>query len=223
MSEKACISKYRVDITLNLNVPEILKHPLVQKHYKTYLSGWDKLRGEEKRKLLSENFSNFHLYRLYGDMEYENLQIKKNIEVDGGYNRNFVDYDDSVEGPITAIDLFNNNFVILGQTVQVDDMTVYDGLPAGPQDLTGLAVGDNVEVSGLFTIDGTLLATRIEYDHLNGEDDITGYVSNPGANQFFINDLEIDISAAVFENFNGQGPVTDDFVEVKERTISINL
>ena len=150
------------------------------------------------------------------------LQIGMVVTVNGTLNADgitgiadFVDYDDSVEGPIASIDLVNNDFIVLGQRVHVDNSTVYDNLPTGAQGLPDLLVGDLVEVSGFPALDGSLIATRVEYQNENGEVEITGFVSNPGANQFFINNQEIVTTGAEFENFQGRLIMTDDFVEVK--------
>ena len=62
-----------------------------------------------------------------------------------------VSYDDTVEGPITAgsIDLVDQSFVVLGQTVIVDAATSFD-VDVSLRDLDEPgSMGDFVEVSGL--------------------------------------------------------------------------
>lgn len=65
-----------------------------------------------------------------------------------------------IEGPISAVDLANRSFTVLGQEIHVTPGTVFDDdLPDG---LAGLSVGDLVEVYGLLQADGHYTATRID-------------------------------------------------------------
>jgi Domain of unknown function (DUF5666) len=69
----------------------------------------------------------------------------------------------NVEGLIDSIDVVNNRFGVLGQTVLVDSLTVIeDRAQSNSIALSALAVGQFVEVSGLVDANGTILATRIE-------------------------------------------------------------
>lgn len=82
-----------------------------------------------------------------------------------------IEYDDDLEGPIEAItpdgsDPSVGTFSVMGQTVTVDAMTVFDddigdndGTPG--IDLRDLAIGMIVEVSG-YPTDGGFLATRVD-------------------------------------------------------------
>ena len=71
-----------------------------------------------------------------------------------------VTYRSNVVGPVTAADIATRRLTVLGQTVQVDDGTVFDGVT--PADITGVAVNDNLEVSGLTGANGVILATRVD-------------------------------------------------------------
>lgn len=124
-------------------------------------------------------------------------------------------YDDSVEGPITEIDLNNNRIIVLGQAVLLDGNTVFDDFDTENPGISDLAVNDYVEVSGLPALDGSILATRIELEEEEEGVELSGFVSNPGSDYFFINNQKVDFSGAVFENFNGLELMAGDFIEVK--------
>ena len=69
----------------------------------------------------------------------------------------------NVEGLIASIDAGNNTFVVLGQTVLVDSLTVIeDRAQSSSIAFSTLAEGQFVEVSGLVDANGTIVATRIE-------------------------------------------------------------
>ncbi|HEX5645751.1 MAG TPA: DUF5666 domain-containing protein [Nitrospira sp.] len=66
--------------------------------------------------------------------------------------------EDTLEGPITSVDVANSQFSMLGQTVLVDDTTKFDsGL-----NFAALTVTDVVEVSGYVKSDGVIVASFIE-------------------------------------------------------------
>lgn len=80
---------------------------------------------------------------------------------DDSDNAKSVSYQDNAEGPIANkldIDGVNGSFDVLGITVTVDNLTVYEGTTG----ITALANDDIVEVSGLITGENTVLATRVE-------------------------------------------------------------
>ena len=70
-------------------------------------------------------------------------------------------YASELLGPVSAIDLVNNRFTLLGQTVQLGAGTVFDARLAGG--LAALAVGDLVEVhAAADPAGGRYRATRVE-------------------------------------------------------------
>ncbi|MFV2054926.1 MAG: DUF5666 domain-containing protein [Thiohalomonadales bacterium] len=87
-----------------------------------------------------------------------------------------VEYDSDVEGMVTAVSFdADNSMVVMGQTVIVDDMTIYsDGLTAS----TDIKVGEFVEVSGFFQDDGSILAKHIEGKSDENEIEIKGLIAN---------------------------------------------
>ena len=79
-----------------------------------------------------------------------------------------------VEGPVSSLDTANHRFVVLGKTVLVDELTVFDEAT-----FDTLAVGNVVRVSGQFRSEERIQATHVhrianEYQagmhmHVNGE------------------------------------------------------
>ncbi len=127
---------------------------------------------------------------------------------------NSVDFDDAVEGPISAIDATAGTLTVLGQIVLVDADTSFDD-SVSPASLDGLKVGDIVEVTGFLLADGSISATRIELKAAGGELEVTGVVSNVSATTFEINSLVVDYSAAMLEDFPDGTPENGQLVEAK--------
>lgn len=73
------------------------------------------------------------------------VQIRGRIRGDGTGTADSIRYEDCVEGPITAMNQVQNTLTVLGQTVHVDDGTVFDGVTL--RDMNSFSVGDTVEVS----------------------------------------------------------------------------
>ena len=124
-------------------------------------------------------------------------------------------FNDTVEGPISAIDKVAGTIGVLGQIVSIDaDTSIDDSI--SPPSIEGLAVADIVEVSGFFVADGSIRATRIEAKPPGREFEVTGIVSNAGAGTFQINDLVVDYSNATqIRNFPGGVPEDGQLVEAK--------
>lgn len=68
-----------------------------------------------------------------------------------------VNFTSEVHGIVDSVDAVNNGLVVMGQTVVVDDLTVFDGTT-----LSTLQPGNVVEVSGMVDSSGVIHATRIE-------------------------------------------------------------
>ncbi|WP_425259357.1 DUF5666 domain-containing protein [Rubrivivax sp. RP6-9] len=75
------------------------------------------------------------------------VQVRGWIHADGTGVAGSIQYDDCVQGPITAMNRVQNTVTVLGQTVRVDDGTVFDGVTL--RDMNGFAIGDQVEISCL--------------------------------------------------------------------------
>jgi hypothetical protein len=125
-----------------------------------------------------------------------------------------IDVDDRSVGPITSINNAAGSLVALGQTVTVDSATSFDR-DISPSGLSGLAVGEVIDVSGFSAADGHIRATRIEPGSTTtfqviGE--IAG-VDTTGET-FAINALTVDYSSATVSGFASGVPAEGDLVEV---------
>lgn len=132
-----------------------------------------------------------------------------------------VSFDDNVEGPVQSIDLTLGQLVVLGQTVIVGPDTSFDD-SISPASLSGLTVGDIVEVSGFVAANGDIAATRIELKPAGSQFEVHGVVSGLDTNtlKFSLNALVVDYSAATLDDFPG-GVISDgDFVEAKGDSLS---
>ena len=88
------------------------------------------------------------------------VKVKGTISADGSTgSASSIKFSSDVEGPISAKDLVAKTLTVLGQTITVDDATVFEGA-TGLGDLT-LVVGNTVEVSGFRTASG-ITASRVE-------------------------------------------------------------
>jgi hypothetical protein len=73
------------------------------------------------------------------------VQIRARIRNDGSAVADAIQYHDCMEGPISAMNRVQNTVEVMGQTVGVDDGTVFDGVTQ--RDMNSFAIGDLVEVS----------------------------------------------------------------------------
>jgi hypothetical protein len=128
-----------------------------------------------------------------------------------------VRFDHNVEGSISSIDAAANTFVALGQLVRVSADTSFD---AGiqPAALSGLAVGDVVEVSGFVQGDDSINATRIQRrPGGGGEFEVTGVAVNTQAvlRIFQLGGIVVNYRAAVVSGVVGGVFANGQHVRVK--------
>lgn len=145
------------------------------------------------------------------------VQVRGSRDSSGNHTADRIDFDDAVEGPVTAIDATAQRLTVLGQTVQVSATTSFDDNIPGAA-FAGLVVGDVVEVSGLPDASGVIEATRIEKKPAGGVFEVTGKASavNTTARTFAINGLTVNYSTALLEDFGSAGAPRDgDLVEAK--------
>ncbi len=133
------------------------------------------------------------------------VQVRGRLNADGTGVANSIQYNGCVQGPITAMNQVQNTVTVLGQTVQVDDDTAFDGVTL--QDMNGFAIGDQVAVSCQpDPANARLRATRMERqgNFQNGVSalDVTGPVSNldPVAATFTIGGLSVNFSGIAAGN-----------------------
>jgi Domain of unknown function (DUF5666) len=74
-----------------------------------------------------------------------------------------ITHTDTLEGPISTVDAQNSLLVVLGQTVRIDNTTIFDsGVTFFTNPGTDLKAGEVVEVSGFVKSDGVIAASFIE-------------------------------------------------------------
>jgi hypothetical protein len=126
--------------------------------------------------------------------------------------------EDVVDGAIQTIPGTNDRIVVLGQTVLIDDGTAFDNSIA-PPNISGLVVGDLVEVNGFVKRKGLIIATLIEKKISPAICQVTGVVENhnSGTQTFTIRGLTVNYGGAVFNNMpSPAGNAWNDLlVEVK--------
>ncbi|HHB93320.1 MAG TPA: hypothetical protein ENK59_08940 [Thioploca sp.] len=107
-----------------------------------------------------------------GQMMTENdLQIGMVVRVESTIDKVLhIYFNENVRGPIQAID--NNNLIILGQRIILNQLTVFDG------NIADLNIGDIINVSGLINADGAIQATWIEREIELQEFELVGKIVN---------------------------------------------
>ena len=130
-----------------------------------------------------------------------------------------VDVEDRVVGPIATIDTAGSQLTVLGQTISVTASSSF-GPGITPADLTGLKMGDSVEVSGLPGTDGVIMATRIGRADSNEPLQVMGTAGtvDSAAHTLMINALMVDFSAANLSGFASGGPAAGDLVIARGTT-----
>ena len=126
-----------------------------------------------------------------------------------------IEFRGNVEGPVSTIDTVAQTLVVLGQTFVFSADTSFDS-SISPASLTGIAVGDILEVSGMPAADGTLHATRIEKKPVGTTFHVIGpaAATDTTAKTLRINALVVNFSAATLIDFPSTSPTDGDLVEV---------
>jgi len=149
----------------------------------------------------------------------DDLEIGMLVTIQGSINADevtgdaiYIEYSEDIKGYVQAIDVNAGNLVIMGQEVTTDELTVYDDVT-----LETLLLGDFVEVSGLTTGSGVLLATRIEKETatVNPVIKVKGVVSDLDTLNatFSLGHLIVDYSSAEIDL--GEEAILVDGVSVK--------
>jgi len=128
-----------------------------------------------------------------------------------------IDYIETVRGPLTTIpvinpDTFAGSFDLLGQTVLTNSATIFDGIA----DVTALAMGNVLDISGVRNSTGAVVARYIQLKlppisdyRLIGKIDST----DPNTSTFSIGNLVVDYTGADISQLNGG--VVEDGIEVR--------
>lgn len=125
-----------------------------------------------------------------------------------------IDFRGNVVGPVNSIDSVAQTLVVLGQTVVISADTSFDD-DIQPAALSGVHVGDVVEVSGMRAADGSIHATRIEAKPAGSTFQVIGTASatDAAAKTLHINALVVDFAAAALSDFDSTGPADGELVE----------
>jgi hypothetical protein len=142
-----------------------------------------------------------------------------------------ISFDDELQGPVSNITSPNLNgitrsFSVFEINVIIDSGTTTFDLSDDLSTITAFSFSDiannnNVEISGFFDADGSLVATRVElkdrvFDTSNSVVEIKGTVSNfnAGTNTFNLGAFSINAASADIDNLPN-GLADGQFVEVK--------
>lgn len=112
----------------------------------------------------------------------------------GNYVADDVEYDAELNATITAIDTSAGIITALGQTIRIDAATVFFGVA----DLSALALGDFIEVSGSRVADGSIVASYVEREAPESEVELHGVVAelDATARTFTIGQQTVNYSGA---------------------------
>ena len=129
------------------------------------------------------------------------VRVTGTLNSDGTGTANTIEFNPNLIGAITQIDLQNEQLVLLGQTVQITNTTLFD-TAITPNDLSGLTVGNEILVSGQINSEGLIAATRIELTTQQNHQ-LSGVISNLNiaTTTFSLNNLTINYSGATLNNF----------------------
>lgn len=130
------------------------------------------------------------------------LQVGQIVTVQGVEDANgstgtatSVDFTGDVVGPISGLSATGSSLTVLGQTVQVDDTTLF-GEGIEPANLTGLQPGEGVEISAFADASGKLHASLIYLQPSGAPLQVKGTVEalDTSAQTFRINNLTVEYS-----------------------------
>lgn len=122
-----------------------------------------------------------------------------------------IEYKDSLEGKVTAVDNVAGTLTVLGVTVSTDSSTKFDNAA----NLAAIAAGNWVEVSGTPDNTGVLKASFIERKSSAGsEQEIKGFIVAIGAGTFDFG-LIAGTKSATYTGTLPAGITVGSFVEVK--------
>ncbi len=141
------------------------------------------------------------------DAEASDLRLGMVVSVTGTENDDgtgsalLIQYEDVTEGIVDSNNSdVDNTLNIMGQTVHVDDKTVFESNDDSILDLSDVNAGNIVEVSGHTSGDGVIWATRIEvkkYQYDGGDEiEVKGKITGLTETTFNLGELKIDYERA---------------------------
>lgn len=111
-----------------------------------------------------------------------------------------VDFVANIRGPVSRVDPLTNTLIVLDQLVAISTTTQL-GDDIDIDNLSSISIGDFVEVSGLPTSSGELIATRVDILEAVDRSSVLGVVSNidTSALSFDLNGLSVDFTNALVD------------------------
>ena len=152
-----------------------------------------------------------------------------NVVEDDSGNAASVYYDDDLEGIVSANNITagsaTGTIEVMGQTVTVDNKTVFDTDVAAISSIDLVVAGNIVEVSGYNTSDSTIMATRIEVKAVDlatylskysKDIEVKGIVTEHSASSktFKLGSLVVNYAGAILDDL-ANGIQNELYVEVK--------
>ena len=143
-------------------------------------------------------------------------------DASGAASASQIQFVDDAEGMITSMDRASNRFVVLGRTVLVDELTIFDNAT-----FDTLGVGNMVQVSGLLRSQERIQATHIERKanmYAAGmENQVKGEINSldTSLQRFNIGTQSCDYSAAMLE-LGGETLADGLYVEVASNSALMN-
>jgi hypothetical protein len=127
------------------------------------------------------------------------VKVTGTLNNDGTGNADTLEFRPTAVGTISQINLQTEQLTLLGQTVQINNATVF-GKAINPNYLNGLSTGSTILVSGQLNNLGVITATRIDLTQTSTVQ-VTGVITNLSDTAFNLNGLTVNFSAARREQF----------------------
>lgn len=146
----------------------------------------------------------------------DDLDVGDNVVIRGTLNGNgtgtatTVITDEFLKGPVTGVNTADMQFESMGQTVNVDLSTLFDGVT-----FETLAAGNLVEVHGTLDANDEIRATRVELKTALTEYEVTGFIDGVGGNTFTINGLIVNFETASVSTEGGASLRAGMYVDVE--------
>jgi len=134
-------------------------------------------------------------------------------EADSGVAE-IIEFRPDLVGNITQINNAKKHIIILGQTIQITNTTIFDRAIT-PHNIEGLRVGERILISGHADNNGVITATRIERSLQTHQ--INGVIShlNEASSHFMIRNITVDYSAAMFDDIEDNQLVNGMHVSIR--------
>ena len=152
------------------------------------------------------------------------VKLKGSVNADGKTGTALdISYADELHGIVQAVAVVagKGTLTVMGQTVNVDAVTVFESKVAAITSMDMIVIGNILEVSGYTAGDGNIYATRVEVKKTamssGDEIELKGLIASldSTAKMFLIGNQSIDYSAANLGDIPNGTLVNDMYVEVK--------